>query len=69
MWGRRSKYLRLWLTSASVCVLLAALALERLFRGQPLPQKALELGPMLFLVFAGLAALNFYRWRHEGEDL
>lgn len=66
--SRRGRHLKLAISSASVCVLMAALALSCLLRGRPIPRKALEAGPVLFLVFAGGAALNFCRWKRAGED-
>lgn len=69
-WRRRSRrrgYLRLCVSSALVCVLLAALPMVRLIQGQPLSRKFWELGPVLFLVFAGGAALNYWRWKHVDD--
>lgn len=47
---------------------MTALALGRPLRGVPIPEKTLELLPVLFIVFAGLPVLSFYRWKHCEDD-
>ena len=66
--SRGAGYLKLALSGALVCLLIAALALNCLIQGRPIPRKALEAGPVLFLVFAGGAVLNAYRWKNDGEN-
>ncbi len=64
----RSGFLKQAVSCAICCVIMAALALGRPLRGAPVPEKTLELLPVLFIVFAGLPALNFYCWKHCEDD-
>ncbi len=65
---RRSGFLKQAVSCAICCIIMAALALGRLLRGELVPEKALELLPVLFILFAGLPALSFYRWKHCEDD-
>lgn len=69
-WRRKQQwafYLRSAVSSAAGCLVILALTLSRLLEGRPGPSKVWGLAPALFILFAGLAALNFYRWKHHQD--